>query len=455
MSQVVVTLTSNEKKSRCPVHYDIEEEQPDYCPGKILPSEQLIHMEEKHAAHNYHPLPVVFSKAKGVDVWDPEGNHYFDFLSAYSALNQGHCHPKIIGALKAQADRITLSSRAFYNEVFPRFAKYATEYFGYDMMLPMNGGAEAVETALKLARKWGYMKKKIPQYEGVIIACKGCFHGRTLAIISMSNDPSARDGFGPFIPGVVQVEYNNVEALKTALEQYGDKVCGFLVEPIQGEAGVVIPDEGYLKQCYELCKQHNVLFIADEIQTGLGRTGRLLASEWEDIRPDIVVLGKAISGGVLPLSAILADAEVMLCIQPGEHGSTYGGNPLASAVGIAALEVIKQEKLVERAEQMGNKLLSTLRKFQDEFPFIKSVRGRGLFCAIEMDPEYTRTAWDVCMALKKNGLLAKPTHETIIRLAPPLVITESEMNECIKIIDKSLREIQSSEDVPKVNGHHA
>jgi ornithine--oxo-acid transaminase len=421
---------------------------------KRISSEELMKMEKKHGAHNYHPLPVVFQKALGVYVWDPEGRRYYDFLSAYSALNQGHCHPRIIQALKDQAERLTLSSRAFYNDVFPRFAKYVTEYLGYEMVLPMNGGAEAVETAMKLARKWGYTKKGIPQYEGIIICCKGCFHGRTIGIISMSSDPQARDGFGPYLPGLIQVEYNNVNSLKDVLEQHGKKVCAFLVEPIQGEAGVIVPSEGYLKQCYELCKQHNVLFVADEIQTGLGRTGKLLASQWEGVRPDIVIIGKALSGGVLPMSAVLADSDIMLCIQPGEHGSTYGGNPLASAVAIAALEVIKNEKLVDRAQTLGAKLLTFLQKLKDEYPFIKEVRGRGLLCAIDVDEKYPKSAWDICIEFKKRGLLAKPTHDHVIRLAPPLIITDEQLEECMKIIEVSLKEIKNMKDGPKKTSDH-
>mmetsp|Transcript_6938 Transcript_6938/g.9588 ORF Transcript_6938/g.9588 Transcript_6938/m.9588 type:complete len:440 (+) Transcript_6938:149-1468(+) len=425
-------------------------EQPTTCPGKHVPSNELIHMEEEYAAHNYHPIPVVFEKAEGVHVWDPEGKHYYDFLSAYSAVNQGHCHPKIIKALTTQAQKCTLSSRAFFNSVFPRFAKYATEYFGYDMILPMNSGAEAVETALKVARKWGYMKKGVPKDEAIIISASGCFHGRTIAIISMSSDPDCRSAFGPFLPGVVSIEYNNANALKEVLDKVGDKVVGFLVEPIQGEAGVVVPDDGYLATCYKLCKEHNVLFMADEIQTGLGRTGKMLAVEWENVRPDVVILGKAMSGGVLPVSCILADKDIMLCIKPGEHGSTYGGNPLASAVSIAALEVLKDEHLTERAFTLGEKLRKALTEMQQTSPFITCVRGKGLLNAVVVDEKYEKSAWDMCMLLKARGLLAKPTHDHIIRLAPPLVITEEQLDECIEILRSTFRDIQTmkKEDIP-------
>jgi len=322
------------------------------------------------------------------------------------------------------------------------------------MILPMNGGAEAVETAMKVARKWGYMKKGIPQYEGKIICVKGCFHGRTIGIISMSDDPSSKDGFGPYLPGLIQIEYNDINALKEVLEKEGKSICGFLIEPIQGEAGVIVPFDGYLKQCYELCKKHNVLFIADEIQTGLGRTGKLLACDWEGVKPDVVILGKAMSGGVLPVSAVMANRDIMLCIQPGEHGSTYGGNPLASAVSVVALDVIKTEKLVEKAEKLGKILLQSLMKMKEKYSFVEAVRGRGLFCAIVIDPKFSKTAWDVCLELKKKGLLAKPTHENIIRLAPPLIITEDQLQDCIKIIDYALSEVEKQKDKPKENGNN-
>jgi len=422
--------------------------QPDECLGKELSSEDLMEMDHTYGAHNYHPLPMVFEKAEGIFAWDPEGNKYYDFLSAYSAVNQGHCHPKIVQAMIQQAQKCTLSSRAFYNSVFPRFAKFITEMFGYDMVLPMNSGAEAVETAIKLARKWGYMKKNIPANEAILVCAKGCFHGRTTTIISLSSDPDCRSQFGPFMGGIIQVEYNDVSDLKQVLTKHGKNVCGFLVEPIQGEAGVVVPDEGYLSECYKLCKEHNVLFLADEIQTGLGRTGRLLSCEWENVRPDVVILGKAISGGLMPISAVLADKEIMLCIKPGEHGSTYGGSPLASAVGIAALQVLKEEKLTENAELLGEKLRQGLRDIN--CPFIKAVRGRGLLNAIVVNETYEKSAWDICLLLKSRGLLAKPTHDNVIRLAPPLIITEAQMDECLAIIKGVLQDIPNikKEDIP-------
>jgi len=409
-------------------------------------SEEIMQMEATYGAHNYHPIPVVFERAEGAQVWDPEGKHYYDFLSAYSAVNQGHCHPKIVKAMVDQASKCTLSSRAFYNAVFPKFAKLATEMFGYDMVLPMNSGAEAVETAIKLARKWGYEKKGISPNEAVIISAKGCFHGRTLAVISMSTDPDCRSTFGPFMTGMVQVEYNDVSQLREALDTYGKNVCGFLVEPIQGEAGVVVPDESYLSECFQLCKEHNVLFIGDEIQTGLARTGRLLCLDWSNVHPDILILGKAISGGMLPLSAVFSSKEIMLCIKPGEHGSTYGGCPIASAVGIAALEVIRDEKLAERAERLGKRLREALRDINA--PFVQCVRGKGLLNAVVIDPDFSRSGWDICVLLKDNGLLAKPTHQNVIRFAPPLVITDEQLEECINIIRKvfhSLMQTQASD----------
>jgi len=419
----------------CPFK-DGKKEQPNACIAKKKTSVELMKMESEFAAHNYHPLPVVFERAKGASVWDPEGKHYYDFLSAYSAVNQGHCHPKIIQALIDQSQKATLSSRAFYNSVFPRFAEYVTDYFGYDMVLPMNGGAEAVETAMKLARKWGYMKKGIAQDQAIIISAAGCFHGRTLAIVSMSDDPDCRKDFGPFLPGVMKIEYDDVDALRQVLETHGHNIAGFLVEPIQGEAGVRVPAQGYLTQCKELCQKHNVLFIADEIQTGLCRTGKLLCCDHEDLRPDIVILGKAISGGVLPLSCVLADKPIMLCIQPGEHGSTYGGNPLAAAVGIAALEVLKEEKLADRAAVLGERLRNGLIALNS--PSIELVRGKGLLNAVIIDESHGETAWDICIKMKDRGLLAKPTHGNIIRLAPPLVITEQEIDKCLAIISDVL-----------------
>jgi len=397
-------------------------------------TQDYIQQEENFGAHNYHPLPVVLDRGEGVYVWDVEGRRYYDFLSAYSAVNQGHCHPKIVGAMTEQARRLTLTSRAFYNSMLGEFEKYITEYFGYDKVLPMNSGAEGDETALKLCRKWAYEKKGIPENEAKIIVCEGNFHGRTITIISMSTDPESYRGFGPYTPGFVTIPYNDTEALATALED--PNVAGFLVEPIQGEAGVFVPDKGYLSRACQLCREKNVLFIADEVQTGLGRTGKLLACDHEGVRPDILILGKALSGGVYPVSAVLADDEVMLCIRPGEHGSTYGGNPVAARVAIAALEVIREEKLAERAEKLGEKFRAELKKIDS--PMVELVRGKGLLNAIVIKPSNGKAAWDVCVALKENGLLAKPTHQHIIRFAPPLVITEEQLMECAGIISRTL-----------------
>ncbi|KAI9009675.1 ornithine aminotransferase [Gaertneriomyces semiglobifer] len=420
-------------------------------------SEEIISLENTYGAHNYHPLPVVFSRGQGAHVWDPEGRQYLDFLSAYSAVNQGHCHPKIIKALCDQAQKLTLSSRAFYNDVFGKFAKYITEYFGYDMVLPMNTGAEGVETALKLARKWGYTKKHIPEGKALIFSVGGNFHGRTLGVISMSTDPDSTDGFGPFVPNIGchcpttgrLIRYNHIEDLEAVLELHGKETAAFLVEPIQGEAGIFVPDEGYLSKAFELCKKHNVLFICDEIQTGLARTGKLLAIDYEGVKPDIVILGKALSGGVYPVSAVLANKDIMLCIHPGEHGSTYGGNPLGAAVAMAALEVIKEEGLVERAYDLGVKFRKALEDIKS--PLISLVRGRGLLNAIVIDEsKFDKTAWHVCLMLKHYGLLAKPTHQNIIRLAPPLCITEEELMQGVAIIKRVLEEIPSMNiaDIP-------
>jgi len=351
-----------------------------------LSSEVLMAMEYEHGAHNYHPIPVVFSRAQGANVWDPEGKHYYDFLSAYSAVNQGHCHPKIVKALVEQASQCTLSSRAFYNDKLPQFAKRVTEMFGYDMVLPMNTGAEAVETGLKIARKWGHMKKGIKEGRGAVVSAKGCFHGRTLAAVSLSDDPECRKGFGPFVPNIHHVAYNDVEALERIFEKHHEDISCFIVEPIQGEGGVIVPQKDYLSKCHALCKKYNILLIADEIQTGLCRTGRVLAQEWDGARADITLLGKALSGGTYPVSCALADREVMTCIHPGEHGSTYGGNPIAAAVGIASLEVLVEERLAERADELGQKLRSDLTGLN--IPFVKEVRGRGLLNAIEIDPSY-------------------------------------------------------------------
>ena len=397
-------------------------------------TKDYIQREDKYGAHNYHPLPVVLDRGEGVYVWDVEGKRYFDFLSAYSAVNQGHCHPKIVEAMTEQARKLTLTSRAFYNSLLGEFEQYITTYFGYDKVLPMNSGAEGDETALKLCRKWAYEKKGVPENEAKIIVCEGNFHGRTITIISMSTDPDSYKGFGPYTPGFITIPYNDTKALEKALED--PNVAGFLVEPIQGEAGVYVPDEGFLSKAYKLCKEKNVLFIADEVQTGLARTGKLLACDHEGVRPDILILGKALSGGVYPVSVVLADDEIMLCIKPGEHGSTYGGNPVAAKVAMAALEVLKEENLAERAEELGKKFRAELKKIDS--PMVELVRGKGLLNAIVIKPTNGKTAWDVCVALKENGLLAKPTHEHIIRFAPPLVITEEQLMECVEIIRKTI-----------------
>ena len=396
--------------------------------------EEYIALEDKYGAHNYHPLPVVLAKGEGVFVWDVEGKKYYDFLSSYSAVNQGHCHPKIVAALKLQADTLTLTSRAFHNDVLGQYEEFVTKLFGYDKVLPMNTGVEGGETANKLARKWGYMKKGIEKNKARIIFAKGNFWGRTLAAISSSDDPSSYEGFGPFMPGYDLIPYNDLEALETELKDFN--VCAFMVEPIQGEAGVVVPDEGYLAGVRKLCDKYNVLFIADEVQTGIARTGKMLACDYEDARPDLLILGKAISGGVFPVSAVLADDEIMLCIQPGEHGSTFGGNPLACKVAQAALEVVIDENLAENAYRLGKIFRRELRAFDNDM--ITLVRGRGLLNAIVIKPKDGKKAWDVCLKLRDNGLLAKPTHGDIIRFAPPLVITEEQLMDCIAIIKKTI-----------------
>lgn len=401
-------------------------------------SQELIEIEEKFGAHNYHPLPVVLSKGNGVHVWDVEGKQYFDFLSAYSAVNQGHCHPKIIKALIDQAATLTLTSRAFHNDILGQYEKFITDLFGYDKVLPMNTGVEGGETANKLARKWGYMKKGIAENKARIIFAKGNFWGRTLAAISSSDDPTSYTGFGPFMPGYDLIPYNNLEALETELKD--PNVCAFMVEPIQGEAGVVVPDEGYLAGVRKLCSKYNVLFIADEVQTGIARTGKMLACDFEVARPDILILGKALSGGVLPVSAVLADDDVMLCIKAGEHGSTFGGNPLACKVAQAALEVVLDEKLAENAEVLGEVFRTELRNRIGGLNIVSLVRGKGLLNAIVInDTEDSSTAWDMCMALRDNGLLAKPTHGNVIRFAPPLVISKEQLLECIDIIESTLK----------------
>ncbi len=397
-------------------------------------SQDYIAREDKYGAHNYHPLPVVLERGEGVYVWDVEGKKYFDFLSAYSAVNQGHCHPKIVGAMIEQAKKLTLTSRAFYNSNLGEYEEYITKYFGYDKVLPMNSGAEADETALKLCRKWAYKVKGIEDNKAKIIVCENNFHGRTITIISMSTDPDARKDYGPYTPGFEVIPYNDLNALEKALQD--PNVAGFLVEPIQGEAGVFVPDEGYLKKSYELCKAKNVLFIADEVQSGIARTGRLLACDYEGVRPDILILGKALSGGTMPISAVLADDEIMLTIKPGEHGSTFGGNPIAAKVAIASLEVVKEEKLAENAEKLGKIFRQKMNDIKSDM--IELVRGKGLLNAIIIRPKNGKTAWDVCLKMAENGLLAKPTHNHIIRFAPPLVINENQIAEACNIIKKSI-----------------
>ena len=406
-------------------------------------SKQAIELEDKYGAHNYHPLPVVLSKGEGIFVWDVEGNKYFDYLSAYSAVNQGHCHPKIIKSLSEQAKKLTLTSRAFYNDTLGEYEKFITEFFKYDKVLPMNTGVEGGETANKLARKWGYEVKGIQDNKAKIIFAHGNFWGRTLAAISTSDDPLSYKGFGPYMPGYETIPYNDLVALE---ESFQDKnVCAFMVEPIQGEAGVVVPEEGYLAGIRTLCDKYNVLFIADEVQTGIGRTGRMLATDYEDARPDILILGKALSAGVLPVSAVLADDEVMMCIKPGEHGSTYGGNPLACVVAKSALEVIHEENLVENALSRGQQFRDRLEKFKGKNDLVKLVRGKGLLNAVVInDKEDSSTAWDICLKMKDNGLIAKPTHGNIIRFAPPLVISESQVDESCDIIEESITEFTKS-----------
>lgn len=425
-------------------------------PHYNLSSKETIEYEAKYAAHNYHPIPVVFSKAKGVNVWDPEGNHYYDWLSCYSAMNQGHCHPQIIQALIDQAQQLTLSSRAFHNDVFATFAKYITEYFNYESVLPMNTGAEAVETGLKLARRWGYMKKRIPENEAIILGAQGNFHGRTFGAISLSTDEEdSRKNFGPFIPTLTAknpadplkyIRYGHIEDLQQVLESpIGGKVAAILLEPIQGEAGIVVPPKDYLLQVQTLCKKHNVLFMCDEIQTGIGRTGKMLCYEHsEGVKPDVVFLGKAISGGVLPVSCVLSSKEIMSVFNPGSHGSTYGGNPLASKVSIAALEVVKNEKLTEKAAQLGQLLMENLESLKGRSNgIISEVRGKGLLTAIVIDSSKAnnRSAWDLCILMKNKGILAKPTHDHIIRLSPPLVITEEEIMHGVNVIEECLKEL--------------
>ncbi|KAE9366134.1 ornithine aminotransferase [Stipitochalara longipes BDJ] len=412
-------------------------------------TEAAIEAEHKYAAHNYHPLPIVFARAQGCSVWDPEGNHYIDCLSAYSAVNQGHCHPELVKALCEQAQRVTLSSRAFHNDVFPKWAEKVKNVFGYDMVLPMNTGAEAVETAIKIARKWAYKVKGVPQGKALVFAVTENFHGRTMTAISMSTDPESRDNYGPYVPGVGaicpstnrKIQFGNVSDLEAALEAHGKETAAFIVEPIQGEAGVVVPADDYLTKVHQLCRKHNVLLICDEIQTGIGRTGKMLCSQWANIKPDLVTLGKAISGGMYPVSCVLGSREIMLTIEPGTHGSTYGGNPLGCAVSIRALEIMEEEDLTARAETLGKVLRQGLEDLKS--PMIKLVRGKGLLNAIVIDETKTggHSAWDLCMLLKSKGLLAKPTHENIIRLAPPLVISEEQIRECLRIIGEAIIEL--------------
>ena len=420
-----------------------------------ISSKEAMALEEKYGAQNYHPLPVVLSRGEGVFVWDVEGKKYYDFLSAYSAVNQGHCHPRIINALKEQGEKLTLTSRAFYNDMLGRYEQYITEFFGFDKVLPMNTGAEAVETAIKLARKWGYEKKGIHSNQAKIVVCQNNFHGRTITIISASNDPIATENFGPFTPGIISIRYNDLNALREVLEDR--KVAAFLVEPIQGEAGVYVPDDDYIREAYKLCKDNNVLFISDEVQTGIARTGRLLASCGQcsctdklcsgtpEVKPDILILGKALSGGVLPVSAVLANNDIMEVIRPGNHGSTFGGNPLACAVAMEALQVVRDENLAENADHLGRIFRSEMEKLAEQTTLVTAVRGRGLLNAIVInDTEDSSTAWDICIAMKNNGLLAKPTHGNIIRFAPPLVMTEDELYDCIRIIRKTILAFQAN-----------
>lgn len=405
--------------------------------SSLMTSQKAIELEEKFGAHNYHPLPVVLHRGEGVYVWDVDGNRYYDFLSAYSAVNQGHCHPRIVQAMIDQASRLTLTSRAFHNDILGEYEQFMTELFGYDKLLPMNTGVEGGETAVKLARRWGYDVKGVEKYKAKILFVEGNFWGRTLSAISTSKDPSSFEGFGPFMPGFEVIPYNNLPALEKALED--SNVVGFMLEPIQGEAGVVVPDEGYLKKAFELCKSKRVLFIADEVQTGIARTGKMLACDHEGVRPDILILGKALSGGLLPVSAVLADDEIMLTIKPGEHGSTYGGNPLACKVAMEAMKVVVDEDLAGNSERLGKILREELKKIKSDR--ITTVRGKGLLNAIVIKEKDGIDAWDVCLRLKDNGLLAKPTHGDIIRFAPPLVITDEQLGECINIIRRTIESL--------------
>ncbi|MFY0625143.1 MAG: ornithine--oxo-acid transaminase [Reichenbachiella sp.] len=402
-----------------------------------MTTDQAITRDEKYGAHDYHPLPVVLAKGEGVFLWDVEGKRYYDFLSAYSAVNQGHCHPRIVEAMKSQAETLTLTSRAFYNNVLGEYSQYMTELFGYDKILPMNTGAEGVETAIKITRKWAYEVKGIPENQAKIIVCENNFHGRTTTVISFSSDAGSHKNFGPHTPGFVKIPYNDIKALEEALKD--SNVAGFLVEPIQGEAGVYVPDEGFLKKSSELCKQNNVLFIADEVQTGIARTGKLLACDHEDVKPDILILGKAISGGVYPVSCAMANDDIMDVIRPGQHGSTFGGNPLAARIAMTALEVVRDERLAENADKLGQLFRERMNQFVEKSSLVNLVRGKGLLNAIVInDTEDSDTAWNICLALRDNGLLAKPTHGNIIRFAPPLVMTEEQLNDCCNIIERTV-----------------
>ncbi len=407
-----------------------------------LTAHELMELENKYGAHNYHPLPIVLDRGEGVFVWDVDGKKYFDFLSAYSAVNQGHCHPRIINTLIEQAKKLTLTSRAFYNSQLGQYEEFVTQYFGYEKVLPMNTGAEAVETAIKLCRKWAYKKKGLPENSAQIVVCENNFHGRTTTIVSFSVDPEAYNHYGPYTPGFIVIPYNDADALEKVMNE-NQHIAGFMVEPIQGEAGAYVPDDGYLKKCYNLCSQYNVLFIADEVQTGIARTGKLLACDYEDVHPDILILGKALSGGVYPVSAVLSSKEIMDVIRPGQHGSTFGGNPIAAAVAITALEVIRDEKLAENAFALGKIFRNEMDKFCENSNIASIIRGKGLLNALVINNEgHKNLAWDICLKLIENGLLAKPTHTNIIRFAPPLVITEKQLFECVEIIKKTIKEFE-------------
>ncbi|TFK71227.1 ornithine aminotransferase [Pluteus cervinus] len=459
-AELIVNSSANSRvNAKHEIHKPTPKPAQDPSSQPQLTSAEVIRLEHEHGAHNYHPLPVVFDSAKGAKVWDPEGKEYIDMLSAYSAVNQGHCHPRIVATLVEQAQKLTLSSRAFYNSVFGRFAQQVTEMFGYEMVLPMNTGAEAVETAIKLARKWAYTVKRVPDGKAIVLSVANNFHGRTVGVISMSTDPESRGGFGPYLEGVgptytvgpktKTIRFGDVAGLKEALEAHGERVAAFLVEPIQGEAGIVVPPSGYLAEVKKLCEKHNVLLICDEIQTGLCRTGTMLACDHDKVRPDVVLLGKALSGGLYPVSAVLADKKVMLCIKPGEHGSTYGGNPLGCAVAMTALNVLVDEGLAERAHTLGKIFRKSIRELRS--PLVAEVRGRGLLNAIVIDETQSvrgRSAWQFCLLLKSRGVLAKPTHVNIVRFAPPLVISEEDLMKAVRIIGECLVDLDKLDDIP-------